>query len=72
MSEFDLVTAKPLMTTREHVLLEEINRLKTALEQAKKRMKNCRKAIASNQVVDKDVSGSLARGIAEIDYSLGN
>lgn len=41
-----------------------------ALEAAKKRMRNCRGAIESNQVVDKDVHGSLTRGMADIDAVL--
>lgn len=41
-----------------------------ALEQAKKRMRNCRGAIESNQVVDKDVHGSLTNGMADIDAAL--
>lgn len=41
-----------------------------ALEQAKKRMRNCRGAIESNQVIDKDVHGSLTNGMADIDAAL--
>lgn len=41
-----------------------------ALEAAKKRMRNCRGAIESNQVEDKDVHGSLGRGMRDIDAAL--
>lgn len=41
-----------------------------ALEQAKKRMRNCRGAVESNQVIDKDVHGSLTNGMADIDSAL--
>lgn len=46
------------------------DRLREALEAAKKRMQNCRGAIESNQVADKDVHGSLAQGIRDIDAAL--
>jgi uncharacterized iron-regulated protein len=47
-----------------------IAELEAALGQAKKRMRNCRGAIESNQVVDKDVHGSLTNGMADIDAAL--
>jgi hypothetical protein len=47
-----------------------IAKLTEALESAKKRMRNCRGAIESNQVVDKDVHGSLGNGIRDIDAAL--
>lgn len=48
----------------------EIERLRAALRAAKTRMRNCRGAIESDQVIDKDVHGSLARGISDIDAAL--
>lgn len=41
-----------------------------ALEAAKNRMRNSRGAIESDQVVDKDVHGSLTRGMSDIDAAL--
>lgn len=41
-----------------------------ALQQARQRMRNCWGAIQSNQVIDKDVEGSLKRGMDEIDAAL--
>lgn len=46
------------------------NEITEALKAARKRMRNCMGAIESNQVVDKDVHGSLKRGIADIDEAL--
>lgn len=45
-------------------------KLVDALKEARKRMRNCRGAIESNQVVDKDVHGSLTSGMTEIDAVL--
>jgi hypothetical protein len=47
-----------------------IAELVKALEQAKKRMRNCRGAIESNQVIDKDVHGLLTNGMADIDAAI--
>lgn len=44
--------------------------LEKALEQARKRFRNARGAIESNQVVDKDVHGMMQRGMDEIDATL--
>lgn len=57
---------------REHIAAQDrrIAELEAALEQAKKRMRNCRGAIESNQVVDKDVHGSLTNGMADIDAAI--
>jgi hypothetical protein len=44
--------------------------LVAALTDAKRRMRNCRGAIESNQVVDKDVHGGLTRGMEAIDAAL--
>lgn len=52
-------------------LQDRVRRLEEALTAARKRMRNCRGAIESNQVVDKDVHGSLTRGMADIDAALG-
>ncbi len=46
------------------------NEITEALKAARKRMRNCMGAIESDQVVDKDVHGSLKRGIADIDETL--
>ena len=49
-----------------------IEKLVDGIQQARKRMRNCRGAIESDQVVDKDVHGSLTRGMADIDAVLIN
>lgn len=48
----------------------EVKRYRVALIAAKTRMRNCRGAIESNQVVDKDVHGSLQNGICDIEEAL--
>lgn len=53
-------------------LLALVQEMGKALEAAKKRMRNCRGAIESNQVVDKDVHGSLKIGMADIDAALAS
>lgn len=58
---------EPMRETELKRLSAEKARLRAALLAAAKCMKNCRSAVASNQVVDKDVVGSLAWGIREID-----
>jgi len=46
-------------------------RLRKALVEASTRMKNARGAVESNQVADKDVHGTLTRGMFEIAEALG-
>lgn len=48
----------------------EVKRYRVALIAAKTRMRNCRGAIESDQVVDKDVHGSLQNGIRDIQEAL--
>lgn len=48
----------------------EVKRYRVALIAAKTRMRNCRGAIESDQVVDKDVHGSLQNGIRDIEDAL--
>ncbi|QHJ81418.1 MAG: hypothetical protein [Bacteriophage sp.] len=50
----------------------EVKRYRVALIAAKTRMRNCRGAIESNQVVDKDVHGSLQNGIRDIQEALAS
>lgn len=50
--------------------LGEISRLRDALTTVRKRTRNARGAIESNQVVDKDVHGSLTWVLATIDAAL--
>lgn len=50
----------------------EVKRYRVALIAAKTRMRNCRGAIESNQVVDKDVHGSLQNGIRDIQDALAS
>lgn len=46
-------------------------KLRMALAQASYRMRNARGAVESNQVADKDVHGTLTRGMFEIAEALG-
>ena len=41
----------------------EVARLREALREAARTMETCRSAVSSGQLVDKDVHGSLARGV---------
>lgn len=50
----------------------EMKRYRVALIAAKTRMRNCRGAIESDQVIDKDVHGSLQNGIRDIEASLAS
>ena len=50
----------------------EVKRYRVALIAAKTRMRNCRGAIESDQVVDKDVHGSLQNGIRDIQDALAS
>jgi hypothetical protein len=50
----------------------EVKRYRVALIAAKTRMRNCRGAIESDQVVDKDVHGSLGNGIRDIQDALAS
>ncbi len=50
----------------------EVKRYREALIAAKTRMRNCRGAIESDQVVDKDVHGSLQNGIRDIQEALAS
>lgn len=50
----------------------EVKRYSVALIAAKTRMRNCRGAIESNQLVDKDVHGSLQNGIRDIQEALAS
>ncbi|WP_312619145.1 hypothetical protein [Agrobacterium pusense] len=50
----------------------EVKRYRVALIAAKTRMRNCRGAIESDQVVDKDVHGSLGNGIRDIQEALAS
>lgn len=52
--------------------MTEIDRLRAALSVAWMRMRNARGAVESNQVIDKDVRGTLTRGIEEIDAVLSH
>lgn len=47
-------------------------KLRAALIEASTRMKNARSACESNQVIDKDVHGTLTRGMFEISEALGD
>lgn len=49
----------------------ETDRFRKALIEASTRMKNARSACESNQVIDKDVHGTLTRGMFEIAEALG-
>lgn len=50
----------------------EVKRYRVALIAAKTRMRNCRGAIESDQVIDKDVHGSLQNGIRDIETALAS
>ncbi len=50
----------------------EVKRYRVALIAAKTRMRNCRGAIESDQVIDKDVRGSLQNGIRDIQDALAS
>lgn len=50
----------------------EVKHYRVALIAAKTRMQNCRGAIESDQVVDKDVHGSLQNGIRDIQEALAS
>lgn len=50
----------------------EVKRYRVALIAAKTRMRNCRGAIESDQVIDKDVHGSLQNGIRDIQDALAS
>ena len=50
----------------------EVKRYREALIAAKTRMRNCRGAIESDQVVDKDMHGSLQNGIRDIQEALAS
>ena len=52
-------------------VVEERDRYRAALIEASTRMKNARGACESNQVADKDVQGTLTRGMFEIAEALG-
>lgn len=51
---------------------DEVKHYRVALIAAKTRMRNCRGAIESDQVVDKDVHGSLGNGIRDIQDALAS
>lgn len=53
-------------------LQRENEELRAALVAAKTRMRNCRGAIESDQVIDKDVHGSLQNGIRDIEAALAS
>lgn len=58
--------------TRAEAAEAKVKRYRKALIAAKTRMRNCRGAIESDQVVDKDVHGSLQNGIRDIQEALAS
>ena len=60
------------MKARAEAAEAEVKRYRVALIAAKARMRNCRGAIESDQVVDKDVHGSLGNGIRDIQKALAS
>jgi uncharacterized small protein (DUF1192 family) len=59
------------LAARIAALEAENAKLRAALIEASTRMKNARSAVESNQVIDKDVHGTLTRGMFEIAEALG-
>ncbi|WP_035198517.1 hypothetical protein [Agrobacterium tumefaciens] len=58
--------------TRAEAAEAKVKRYREALIAAKTRMRNCRGAIESDQVFDKDVHGSLQNGIRDIQEALAS
>lgn len=68
----ELQSVNERLQSRAEAAEAEVRRLRVALIAAKTRMRNCRGAIESNQVIDKDVHGSLQNGIRDIQDALAS